>query len=146
MTSISRSALVNYSARQMFDLVNDIESYPAFMQGCHSAEVLSRSEHEIVGRLTLAKAGIKQTFTTRNKLIDTANGHRIELQMVEGTFKNFSAQWSFENLTDQASKVSLQMDFSFALGLVNFAAEKLFNSVANSQVESLVKRAAQVYG
>jgi len=145
MTSISRSALVNYSARQMFDLVNDIESYPSFMQGCTAAQVLSRSENEITGRLTLAKAGIKQTFTTRNSLHDTDSGHRIGLELVEGTFKKFNAQWRFDSLSEQACKVSLEMEFSFSFGLVDFALEKLFSSSANNLVEALVNRAQQVY-
>jgi len=34
MTRIDRSALVMYSAQQMYALVDDIEHYPAFMQGC----------------------------------------------------------------------------------------------------------------
>ena len=66
MTSINRSALVEYSAEQMFDLVNDIEHYPKFMQGCTSAKVLSQSDTELVGELRLSKAGISQQFTTKN--------------------------------------------------------------------------------
>ncbi len=55
MPSINRSALVEYSASQMFDLVNDIEKYPEFMQGCTSARVLSKSKQELVGELCLTK-------------------------------------------------------------------------------------------
>src|SRR5690554_4706000 len=32
MTTISRSALVMYSAEQMFDVVNDVRSYPELME------------------------------------------------------------------------------------------------------------------
>ena len=42
--------------------------------------------------------------------------------------------------------MSLQMDFEFDFGLVDFAAEKLLSSSANSLVDSLVTRAKQVYG
>ena len=34
MTVISRSALVMHSAQAMYDLVNDVASYPQFMDGC----------------------------------------------------------------------------------------------------------------
>ena len=49
MTVIHRSALVEYSVEHMFDIVNDIEQYPQFMQGCISAKVKSQSEHELIG-------------------------------------------------------------------------------------------------
>lgn len=142
MTSINRSALVEYSAEQMFDLVNDIEHYPQFMQGCVSAKVLSQSDTELVGELRLAKAGISQQFTTRNTLL---RPERIDMSLVEGGFKNFSSQWTFDALTTNACKVSLSMEFEFKSGLMGFTAEKLFSSSANNLVDAIVQRAHEVY-
>ena len=142
MTSINRSALVEYSAQQMFDLVNDIEHYPKFMQGCISAKVLSQSDTELVGELRLAKAGIRQQFTTKNTLL---RPERIDMSLVEGGFKNFSSQWTFDALTTNACKVSLSMEFEFKSGLMGFTAEKLFSSSANNLVDAIVQRAHEVY-
>jgi len=143
MVAIQRSALVNYSASQMFDLVNDIEHYPKFMQGCRSARVISRSESELVGELCLAKAGISHRFVTRNTLQSPV---KIEMQLVEGNFSAFHACWTFTELTESACKVALTMEFEFKTGLVAFAAEKLFSSSANNLVDALVARAQVVYG
>ena len=62
-TRIDRSALLLYPAQAMFDLVNDIESYPSFMDGCVGAEVIARTDTAVEARLHLAKAGIRQSFT-----------------------------------------------------------------------------------
>ena len=104
MSSINRSALVEYSASQMFDLVNDIEQYPKFREGCSSARVISESERELVGELCLSRAGISQRFTTRNIL---HRPDRIDMSLVEGNFASFAAQWHFDELTESACKVSL---------------------------------------
>lgn len=143
MTSIHRSALVEYSDQQMFDLVNDIAHYPEFMQGCVSARVLSQSESELVGELRLAKAGISQQFTTKNIL---HRPERIDMSLVEGNFTQFKSQWSFDALTASACKISLSMEFEFKSGLMGFAAEKLFSSSANNLVDAIVQRAHEVYG
>ena len=143
MTRIDRSALVNYSAEQMFDLVNDIESYPQFMAGCTVARVISASENELVGELTLSKGGIRQTITTRNTLVP---GREMHMELVKGAFRSFSATWRFIPLADSACKVTLVMEFEFVGGLMDYAIEKLFNSSANSLVDALVARAKQVYG
>ena len=143
MTSIYRSALVEFSAEQMFDLVNDIEQYPKFMQGCSSATVKSRAEHELVGELCLSKAGISHCFTTRNTL---SRAKTIDMELVEGSFSNFSAGWVFDALTEHACKVSFRMDFQFKSGLLDYAAEKLFASSASNLVDAVVARASQVYG
>lgn len=142
MVKLERSALVNYSASQMFDLVNDIEHYPQFMQGCKEARVISRTDDELVGELCLAKAGISHRFTTRNILVRPT---QIDMQLVEGNFSAFHARWTFTALTETACKVTLNMEFEFRTGLLEFAAEKLFSSSANNLVDALVARAAQVY-
>ena len=137
MTRIDRSALV------MYELVNDIEDYPQFMQGCQKARVISRTEEEVVGELTLGAAGLSHTFTTRNTLVP---GQEMQMHLVEGPFREFGASWHFKALSPEACKVSLQMEFDFAGGIMGFALEKLFNHSANNLVEALVNRANQVYG
>ena len=143
MAHVSRSALIGYSAQQMFDLVNDIEQYPQFMQGCRSARVISKTDTELVGELSFAKAGVTQTFVTRNSLIAPS---RIEMRLEEGNFSRFSAVWQFEALTEAACKVSFDMEFEFKYGLVDLAVGKLVSSSANNLVDALVDRAKLVYG
>jgi ribosome-associated toxin RatA of RatAB toxin-antitoxin module len=143
MTRIERSAMVNHSAEEMFDLVNDIEQYPKFLPGCAGARVINRSDEELVGELTLSKAGVSQTLVTRN-LLERPSSIRMEL--VEGNFSAFDAHWTFTPINEKACRVSLIMEFKFKSSLLGFAAEKLFSAVANSQVDAIVKRARQVYG
>lgn len=143
MTRIARTAMVNHSAEEMFDLVNDIEQYPQFLPGCTAARIIDRSDNELVGELQLSRAGVSQKLVTRNRL-DRPNS--IQMDLVEGNFSAFDARWEFTPLGDNACKVSLTMEFKFKSSLLGFAAEKLFSAVANSQVDAIVKRARQVYG
>lgn len=143
MPSINRTALVEYSAEQMFALVNDIGKYPEFMQGCLAAKVISSNELELVGQLTLSKAGLSQTFTTRNQLEFPSH---IEMRLEEGNFSRFSSAWDFEPLSESACKISLSMEFEFGLGLMDFAGGSLFNSSASNLVDAVVKRAELLYG
>ena len=142
MQHIQRSALVNHTAEQMFDLVNDIEAYPSFMPGCREARVLETTENELVGELQLGAAGVEQRLTTRNIL---ERPHKIAMTLIEGDFTEFSAAWHFEALSEEASKVSLEMRFAFSRALLNVAASSLFSTMANAQVDAVVKRAAAVY-
>ena len=47
MPVVSKSALVTFSASQMFDLVMDMDAYPQFLPWCAAAEILSREENQI---------------------------------------------------------------------------------------------------
>jgi ribosome-associated toxin RatA of RatAB toxin-antitoxin module len=142
MTVIERSALVAHPAAAMYTLVNDIEAYPQFMEGCVGAQILQRTPDTIDARLELAKGGIRYAFATRNHLLPP---DRIELTLLEGPFDSFTGHWSFLTLTPQACKVSLHLEFEMSGKLLSFAVKTLFNSVANQLVDALVKRANRIY-
>jgi ribosome-associated toxin RatA of RatAB toxin-antitoxin module len=140
---IERSALVPYSAGQMYALVNDVESYPQFMSGCVDAQVLATGEDFLEARLELRKAGIEKSFVTRNTLVPD---ERIELHLVDGPFKTLEGVWEFRALNEEASKVSLSLTFEFENRLVALAADPWFEAVGNQLVSAIVERAKRVYG
>lgn len=143
MAIISQSAILPYSAQVMFDLVNDIESYPLFMHGCLGAQILSANANEVVARLELGKAGFRYTFTTRNRLRPPES---IEMTLIEGPFKKFAAQWRFVALTEAASKTCLDMEFEFRAGIVDMALRNLFEATSKDLVNAISKRAAYLHG
>jgi ribosome-associated toxin RatA of RatAB toxin-antitoxin module len=142
-TVIQRSALLPYHAREIYTLVNDIGAYPLYMDGCVGAEVLAVNECEILARLDLAKAGVKQSFTTRNYLVP---GRTIKMQLEQGPFDDFHGEWTFDALGASACKVSLDLRFSMPGRLASGAARRLFQAVSGNLVDALSKRAKQIYG
>ncbi|MGM7447512.1 UNVERIFIED_ORG: ribosome-associated toxin RatA of RatAB toxin-antitoxin module [Idiomarina abyssalis] len=143
MPSIEKSALVSYSAKQMFDLVNHVEAYPEFVPGCAAARVLESSSQQKVAALDISKAGISKTFTTRNTLHEP---ERIDMGLVDGPFKKLTGGWVFTPLADDACKVELKLDFEFSSRLLGMAFGKIFKEVTSRMVDAFVKRAEQVYG
>jgi len=143
MTVIKRSALLPYPAMSIFELVSDIEAYPRYMDGCVGAQILHRTSDLVEARLDLARAGIAQSFSTRNRLV----GHEsIELELIDGPFERFRGFWQFQGLGDMACKVSLDLEFSFNNNLLGAAAAKLFDSVTANLVDAVSRRAKQLYG
>ncbi|MCO7261569.1 type II toxin-antitoxin system RatA family toxin [Dickeya zeae] len=142
MPKISRSALVPFSAEQMYKLVNDVSSYPAFLPGCTGSRVLSSSESEMTAAVDVSKAGISKTFTTRNTLVDN---QCILMQLVDGPFRQLSGDWRFTPLSDDACKVELNLDFEFKNALIELAFGKIFKELANGMVQAFTLRAKEVY-
>ncbi|VAW78298.1 Ribosome association toxin RatA [hydrothermal vent metagenome] len=142
MSEVNRSALVEFSAEQMFDLVNDVESYPVFLPWCSGSEVLEQSETELKGKIDLSKAGVKQSFTTLNAL---SRPESIIISLVEGPFSKLNGSWHFIALTDNACKVTLQLEFDFLNAMLRAVVGPVFNLIANSMLESFVKRAAEIH-
>jgi ribosome-associated toxin RatA of RatAB toxin-antitoxin module len=126
----------------MYALVHDIEAYPQFLPWCEATEVISLSEDRLCGRIAVARAGIHQSFATCNRLVPY---ERIELQLQEGPFRRLHGIWQFLALRDDASKVSLRMEFEFSGRLINLAFGPVFSHIADSLVEAFSKRAREVY-
>ncbi|MDK2777761.1 MAG: type II toxin-antitoxin system RatA family toxin [Pseudomonadota bacterium] len=143
MTTVSRSALVMHSAEQMFDLVNDVRRYPEFLQGCKATEVIAEGDDFIEATLTIAKAGVNQSFSTHNTLV---RPQRMEMKLLDGPFTRFEGVWHFQPLSDEACKVSLDMEFEVANRLAGVALGAVFKQVANMMVDAFVKRAKEIYG
>lgn len=143
MTIIKRDALVPYSVTQMYELVNDIDSYPQFLQWCSGATVLSRSDQQVEASLHISHSGLNKAFTTRNILQD---GNRIEMHLVEGPFKKLEGVWLFTPLGEQGCKVSLNLEFEFSSKILGLSLGPVFSRIANTLVDSFTQRAVQVYG
>jgi ribosome-associated toxin RatA of RatAB toxin-antitoxin module len=143
MTVINRSALLPYSARQLFDLVSDVESYPAYLDGCVGARILSAEEHSVDARLDLALGGITQSFSTRNRMLA---GREITLELIDGPFEYFAGRWDFHALGDAACKMSLHLEFAINSTVLGVAAARLFDKVTNNLVDAVGRRASQLYG
>lgn len=142
MAQISRSALVPYSAEQMYQLVNDVDAYPEFLPGCSGSRVLSASEQEMTASVDVSKAGISKTFVTHNLL---TNNQSIRMQLVEGPFRKLTGGWTFTSLGSDACKVELNLEFEFTNMLVELAFGRIFKELANSMVQAFTQRAKEVY-
>lgn len=140
---MSKSALVSYDAGEMFDIVNDIESYPQFLPWCGSAEVSFRSEDEVQASIEISHSGIHKTFTTRNRL---QKDKMIEVRLVDGPFKQLEGFWQFKNLGNQGCKVSLDLEYEFSSKMLAMVVGPVFNQIATSLVDAFCKRADQIHG
>lgn len=143
MPNISKSALVPYTAAQMFDLVDKVSDYPEFLPWCGGAEELSRNEDEVNASVTISHSGINKAFSTRNRL---QKNKMIEMELVNGPFKHLHGFWRFETLSDSACKVSLDLEYEFSSKLLGMAVGPVFSQIANSMVDSFCQRADKIYG
>lgn len=143
MPDIKKSAIVPYSPAQMFDLVNDIASYPQFIPYCKSTEILSSNPDEIRAVLHFAKGGMEKSFTTLNRL---QKDKMIEIKLLQGPFRHLEGFWRFESTETNSCRVLLDLEFEFSNRFLAMAFEPFFTQIANMLVDAFCKRAEQVYG
>jgi ribosome-associated toxin RatA of RatAB toxin-antitoxin module len=143
ITVVQKSALVKFSAQQMYDLVEDIESYPQFLPWCSGSRILRREDNIVEGEIEIAKAGFHKSFATRNRL---ESGGKIHLSLLDGPFSSLEGVWNFLPLRADASKISLDIEFEIAGKLASLAFGPVFNQICNTMVSSFTERAKALYG
>ncbi len=163
MKHVKKSVLLWYSAREMYELVVDVESYPKFLPWCESSTILEQHAADpatgtpagMTARLGLSYAGVRQSFTTRNEQVQ---GEFVKLKLVDGPFSNLDGVWQFKPLqapdptrppnpdAPVACKVEFDLAYAFSNRVFEAVLSPVFDQVANTFVDSFVKRAAQVYG
>lgn len=143
MTTIHRSAIVPYSAHQMFELVADIPSYPKFLPWCGGARIISTQGDEVIAAIDIAYSGVHRTFSTRNLL---QRDKMMEIQLLEGPFSYLQGFWQFKALDEQSCKISLDLEFDVANRIVGLALTPVFSNIANQLVDRFHRRATELYG
>lgn len=143
MASVRKTALLPYSAQQLYALVEDFESYPQFLPWCKSARLLSRDDEQICAELEVSRMGIHQKFSTCNRLQPP---DAMDIALKDGPFKQLHGGWRFIALAEDACKIELELEFEFSGRLIDTAFGAVFNQVANTLVDAFCKRATEVYG
>ncbi|MFQ5983350.1 MAG: type II toxin-antitoxin system RatA family toxin [Woeseiaceae bacterium] len=143
MRRVNRSALVPYTAREMFVLVDDIEAYPEFLPWCNDAEVHSRTDEVVEATLELHKGSLSNHFTTRNTRREF---EAIDIALIGGPFRHLNGGWQFTEIGQEGCKVALVLDFEFESMLVDVMFGSFFEETCNSLVDAFTKRAQVVFG
>lgn len=140
---VEKSALVPFSAAQMYGLVSDMERYPQFLPWCSDARLISHDDEQLCGEIEVSRLGVTQRFSTCNRLYPP---ERMELKLRDGPFHRLEGAWAFTPLREDACKVALRLEFEFSGRLIDKAFGAVFGQIANSLVDAFCKRAYEVYG
>ena len=152
MKHVKKSVLLWYSPHEIYALVVDVDAYPQFLPWCQKAEVLERDADGLTARLHLSYSGLRHAFTTRNVHVEDRSVH---ISLVDGPFSLLDGDWRFVDLpleegsasgAPSACKIEFELRYAFSNGVLEGAISPVFDRIANTFVDSFVKRAEQVYG
>jgi ribosome-associated toxin RatA of RatAB toxin-antitoxin module len=142
MPTIHRSCYVRHTAEQMFDLVNDIESYPEFLHWCRDARIEEEGDDYILATIDIGISGIHKSFSTRNTF---ERPHRLDIELVSGPFRHLDGLWEFEPLDDGGCEVSISLTFEVVRSPLSVVFSMVFEELVRAQVAAFVHRADAIY-
>lgn len=143
MAMVEKSVLIEHSAQQMFDLVNEVEDYPGFLPWCSQTRVEFRDASRTVATLHINYRSVKSHFTTEN---EKEIPLRMRIKLVDGPFRRLEGLWHFRPLAENACKIEFRLSYDFSSKMFEKVIGPVFSQIANTFVDAFVKRADEVYG
>jgi ribosome-associated toxin RatA of RatAB toxin-antitoxin module len=85
---------------------------------------------------------VRSRFTTRNVYL---RPREIQMTLVDGPFRRLSGHWHFLELPQESCKVSLHLQYQFAIGPLGRLIAPVFESIAGSLIDAFARRAEALY-
>jgi len=143
MAMVEKSVLIERSAQQMFDLVDEVEDYPSFLPWCSQTRVEFRDTSRTVATLHINYRSVKSHFTTEN---EKEIPLRMRIKLVDGPFRRLEGLWYFRPLAENACKIEFRLSYDFSSKMFEKVIGPVFSQIANTFVDAFVRRADEVYG
>ena len=148
MPHFETNHVVKHTADQMFDLVADVEHYPAFLPLCEALTVRTRKERDgkvlLLADMTVGYKAIRETFTTQ-VLLNKAE-RTIDVKYIDGPFKYLDNRWRFEPAGEGQSIVHFYIDYEFKSRVLGALMGAMFDRAFRMFADAFEKRAGIVYG
>jgi coenzyme Q-binding protein COQ10 len=148
MPSFDTTRRVRHTATQMFDLVSDVETYPAFLPLCKALRVLRRTvegETQVfLAEMQVGYKAIQETFKTRVACDQPAK--KILVEYVDGPFRYLKNVWVFRDADDGESYVDFHIEYEFKSRMLGLLMGGMFDQAFRRFADAFERRADEVYG
>jgi coenzyme Q-binding protein COQ10 len=139
---------VPHTARQMFELVADVERYPEFLPLCEALSVRSRKQRDdktlLIADMTVGYKAIRETFTSQVLL--KPDDLAIDVKYLDGPFKYLDNRWRFDPCENGGSNVCFYIEYEFKSRMLGALMGAMFDRAFRMFAEAFEQRAREIYG
>ncbi len=151
MNTLTESRTLPYTAKQLYDLAIDIESYPEFIPLCKRASVGetragSDGTEQFLSVLVFRyrKFGISEEFES---LITADPANTTILSESDGPpFTSFQAKWSFADTAPGEALATIEVSYEFRSRALALVIDQLAGKAIGRLIAAWEERAAEIYG
>ena len=147
MPKFETSRRVPFTARQMFDVVADVERYPQFLPLCEGLVVHSRKKQGadtvLAATMTVGYGAINESFKSRVVLRPEQN--QIRVTYLDGPFSHLDNRWTFRD-ANGGSFVDFFIDYAFSSRMLALLMGAVFDKAVRKYTSAFEARAYAIYG
>ena len=146
MPTHTEKRIMPYTAKQMYDLVADVETYPDFLPWCAATRIrkVTKDSHKTIieADLIIAFKVFRERFGSRVTL--KAEKFSIDVEYLDGPFKYLNNHWIFRDV-DGGCEADFFVDFEFKSRVLQALIGVVFNESMQRIVKAFEMRADDLY-
>ena len=143
MKSSKQEIIINHRAKDLYQIVLDIEKYSEYIPWCKKIIIKTRSKNEMLADMIVCyRYFLPQTFTSH--VMFDSNKLLINTNYIKGPLKDLSTEWLFKKLEIKKTKIIFIIKFEFQRLLHQKMAELFFGLIENKMIDSFKKRADEI--
>ncbi|MDB3964684.1 type II toxin-antitoxin system RatA family toxin [Amylibacter sp.] len=146
MPTHTEKRIMPYTAKQMYDLVADVETYPDFLPWCAATRIrkVTKDSHKTIieADLIIAFKVFRERFGSRVTLKDEK--FSVDVEYLDGPFKHLNNHWIFRDV-DGGCEADFFVDFEFKSRVLQALIGVVFNEAMLRIVKAFEMRADDLY-
>ena len=143
MHKYSNSIILPYSARQLYEIVIDVEAYPDFLPWCISSRIVKKTDdNNFDAELTVGYKSIDEKYISR---ILAEYEKKIISKAISGPFKFLDSSWYFQNIEKTKCKVDFSIEYQFKSFFLDKVMGSLFKKATIKMLDAFEQRAKSLH-
>ncbi len=146
MPSFTQEKELNFSAKQMYDLVMDIEKYPEFLPWCKKGEIVNRSSNNLLeADLLIDFKNIYETYRSKVNHCQEGDDYFVDVEAISGPFQLLLNNWHFKKIDYANCQIFFHVEFEFNSKILTKLIGLIFKEASKKMVRAFEDRAREVY-
>ena len=139
MHKYSNSIVLPFSAKQLYEIVIDVESYPDFLPWCLSSRIVKKfDDSNFDAELTVGYKAIDEKYISR---IKAEYEKKIISKAISGPFKSLDSSWYFKNIDKKQCRVDFMIEYQFKSFFLDKVMGSLFKKATIKMLDAFELRA-----
>jgi coenzyme Q-binding protein COQ10 len=140
---------ISHRWSDLFDLVLDLEYYPAFVPHCRAVKVFSRKLDDrgrtlVISRMTVGVSALEVGYV--NRTTGDRDARRIEVEALDGPLRHLHVIWTFTPDGEDRTRVEFTVDYEFGNPVLAAVASRVFDAMFADIVDAFERRADRLLG
>ena len=143
MRTFSETKHLQYAARDLYDIIIDVDRYHEFLPWCVASRVREkRDDGSLIADLSIGYGSLREMFTSH--VVGDPDTMTVDTTQHNGPFRHMRSRWSLKNETNGGTTISFEIEFEFRSVLLQKLIGAVFESAAHKMISAFEKRVSQL--